>query len=49
VFGSSLVTSPSDGVIEAVVTIHSRIKSKAVAVRLESIDHRWRATALSVL
>jgi len=48
-FGSTLVTSPSDGVIEAVVTVHSRIKSKAVAVRLESIDHRWRATALSVL
>lgn len=49
VFGSTLVTSPSDGVIEAVVTVHSRIKSRAVAVRLESIDHRWRATALSVL
>jgi len=49
VFGSSLVTSPSDGVVEAVVTVHSRVKSKAVAVRLESIDHRWRATALSVI
>lgn len=49
VFGSSLVTSPKDGVIEAVVTVHSRIKSKAVAVRLESLDSRWRATALSVL
>lgn len=48
-FGRSLITSPADGVIEATVTIHSKVKSRAVAVRLESIDHRWRATELSVL
>lgn len=47
--GSSRISRPRDGVVEAVVTIHSRVKSRAVAVRLESIDHRWRATALSVL
>lgn len=47
--GSSRISAPCDGVVEAVVTIHSRVKSRAVAVRLESIDHRWRATALSVL
>lgn len=47
--GSSRISTPCDGVVEAVVTIHSRVKSRAVAVRLESIDHRWRATALSVL
>lgn len=48
-FGRSMMTSPADGIVEATVTVHSRVKSRAVAVRLESIDHRWRATDLTVL
>lgn len=40
---------PCDGIVEAVVMVHSRVKSAAVAVRLESIDWRWRATELTVL
>lgn len=47
--GNMHLTKPADGVIEATVTVHSRVKTKAVALRLESIDNRWRATALDVL
>ncbi len=47
--GTTLVTEPSDGVIEAVVMVHSRARSRAVALRLEGMDRRWRATAINVL
>ena len=40
---------PRDGVVEAVVVVHSRARSRAVAVRLEGLDRRWRATAIHVL
>ncbi len=40
---------PRDGVIEAVVMVHQRTRSRAVAIRLEGMDRRWRATAISVL
>lgn len=42
-------SEPRDGVVEAVVLVHSRVRSRAVAIRLEGLDRRWRATALSVL
>lgn len=45
----SVLKSPADGVFEATVMVHSRVKSRAVALRLESIDNRWRATNISVL
>jgi hypothetical protein len=47
--GSTVVTEPSDGVVEAVVIVHSRARSRAVALRLEGMDSRWRATAINVL
>ncbi|GAA4686585.1 hypothetical protein GCM10025780_36620 [Frondihabitans cladoniiphilus] len=47
--GSVRVTEPKDGVVEAVVVIHGRARSRAVAVRLEGLDRRWRATAVHVL
>ncbi|GLI26052.1 hypothetical protein ARHIZOSPH14_02940 [Agromyces rhizosphaerae] len=40
---------PRDGVIEAVVMVHSKARSRAVAIRLEGLDARWRASAISVL
>jgi hypothetical protein len=40
---------PRDGVIEATVMVHSRVRSRAVAIRLEGIDNRWRATAIGIL
>jgi pyrimidine deaminase RibD-like protein len=47
--GATIVTEPSDGIIEAVIIVHSRARSRAVALRLEGMDRRWRATAINVL
>lgn len=42
-------TEPADGVVEAVVIVAGPGRTRAVAVRLEGMDHRWRATSLAVL
>lgn len=47
--GAVHTCEPRDGVIEAVVVVHNRARSRAVAIRLEGLDRRWRATAISVL
>ena len=47
--GSTTITEPRDGVIEAVVIVRGRARTRAVAVRLEGLDRRWRATAVNVL
>jgi len=47
--GTVRMESPRDGVVEASVVIHGRNRSRAVALRLEGLDRRWRATALHVL
>jgi hypothetical protein len=47
--GSVRVCSPADGVVEATVIVRSRIRVRAVALRLEGLDRRWRATAIHVL
>jgi len=47
--GSTTQCSPRDGVIEAVVIVRGRARSRAVALRLEGLDQRWRATAINVL
>ena len=47
--GRTIITEPSDGVVEAVVVIHGRARTRSVAFRLEGLDHRWRATAVHVL
>ncbi|WP_220038503.1 Rv3235 family protein [Curtobacterium sp. MCBD17_028] len=47
--GSVIVREPSDGVAEATVIVHARARTRAVAIRLEGRDGRWRATAVSVL
>jgi hypothetical protein len=47
--GSTHTCSPRDGVIEATVTVRGRTRSRAVALRLEGLDNRWRATAIHVL
>lgn len=44
-----IVSEPRDGAVEAVVIVHSRARSRAVAIRLEGLDRRWRASAISVL
>ncbi len=46
---STTVTAPTDGVVEAVVIVRGRARTRAVAIRLEGLDNRWRATAINVL
>lgn len=41
--------SPADGVVEGVVIVETPQRTRAVAMRLEGIDRRWRATSLSIL
>ncbi|WEK62746.1 MAG: Rv3235 family protein [Candidatus Microbacterium colombiense] len=43
------VTEPVDGIIEAVVVVAGPGRTRAVAIRLEGLDRRWRATSLAVL
>lgn len=42
-------SSPADGVIEAVVIVSSTVRTRAVAIRTEGLDGRWRATSLAIL
>ncbi|NBW73062.1 MAG: 3-hydroxyacyl-CoA dehydrogenase [Microbacteriaceae bacterium] len=41
--------SPRDGVIEGVVIVHNRDRARAVAIRLEGYNGRWRAKSVAVL
>ncbi|MFB2557350.1 Rv3235 family protein [Herbiconiux liangxiaofengii] len=47
--GSTVLGEPSPGVVEAVVIVHGRARSRAVALRLEALGDRWRASAVHVL
>lgn len=47
--GSTNQCEPRDGVVEAVVIVSGRARTRAVALRLEGLDSRWRATAINVL
>lgn len=47
--GSTLVCEPADGVVEGVVIVRGRARTRAVAIRLEGLDRRWRASAINVL
>ena len=47
--GSTTVCEPRDGAVEAVVIVRGRARTRAVAIRLEGLDSRWRATAINVL
>jgi hypothetical protein len=42
------VCSPSDGVVEACAVVTDRARVRAVALRLEGLDGRWRVTALEI-
>jgi hypothetical protein len=42
-------SEPADGVVEAVVIVAGPARTRAVAIRLEGIDRRWRATSLALL
>lgn len=47
--GTTIITEPRDGVVESVVVVHGRARVRSVALRLEGMDSRWRATAIHVL
>ncbi|MEV8253455.1 Rv3235 family protein [Rhodoglobus sp. NPDC076762] len=47
--GSIRLCEPRDGAVEAVVIVRGRARTRAVAIRLEGLDKRWRATAINVL
>lgn len=40
---------PADGVLEAVTIVQQRHRHRAVAIRLEGFDTRWRASVIAVL
>lgn len=42
-------SAPADGVVEAVVIVQGAARTRAVALRLEGMDRRWRATSLALL
>lgn len=44
-----LCDSPADGVVEATVIVATETRTRAIALRLEGYDRRWRATSLAVL
>lgn len=43
------VCVPADGVVESVVVVAGPARTRAVAIRLEGMDRRWRATSLALL
>lgn len=42
-------SSPADGIVEGVVIVAGPARTRAVAMRLEGTDRRWRATSLALL
>ncbi len=42
-------SSPADGIVEATVIVRGPARTRAVAMRLEGMDGRWRATSLALL
>jgi hypothetical protein len=47
--GGVVLDRPRDDVVEAAVVVHTRSRARAVAIRLEPRNGRWRATAIGVL
>ncbi|PRY68949.1 hypothetical protein B0I08_103154 [Glaciihabitans tibetensis] len=46
---SMTMFEPRDGVIEATILLNTHPRVRAVAIRLEGLDKRWRASVLAVL
>ena len=47
--GRTLQSEPSPGVVEGVVIVHGKARTRAVALRIERFGTRWRASAINVL
>lgn len=48
-FRNLMKSSPRDGVVESVALVSVAERLQAVAIRLEGINHRWRATSVRYL
>lgn len=42
-------STPADGVVEGTIIVQVPTRVRAIAVRLEGMDGRWRATSLALL
>ncbi|MGL4255739.1 MAG: Rv3235 family protein [Microbacterium sp.] len=42
-------SAPADGVVESVIIVQGPARTRAVALRVEGVDGRWRATSLALL
>jgi len=49
IVGLTVVSEPRDGVVEGVSLVRFGQRTRAVCVRLEGLDRRWRASALALL
>jgi hypothetical protein len=43
------ISEPREGIIEACVMVSGSRRSRAVALRLEGLDNRWRASSFAML
>jgi hypothetical protein len=48
IVGSVHISEPCAGVVEACAVIDTGVRVRALALRLEAVDDRWRCTALHV-
>lgn len=46
---STRTCEPADGIVEATVIVATPARTRAVAMRLEGLDQRWRVTTLAIL
>lgn len=47
--GLTMIKEPRDGVVEGVSLVRIGPRTRAMCIRLEGLDHRWRASALALL
>ena len=47
--GKVRTDSPKPGVFESVVLVTTESRTRAVAIRMEPVHHKWRATSVSIL
>ena len=47
--GKTFLCEPRDGVVETAVIVEGKARTRVVAIRMEGLDGRWRATAIGVL
>jgi hypothetical protein len=47
--GNVVISEPRDGVCEAAAVVHGPTRVRAVALRIEGLDNRWKATSFRML